>query len=93
MRVTQLLATQSVHLAHQLPTAHATQATATSDTPVVVCGCALPPRPGQDFSGAKWSRSAGAWKPVTLRLAAFGMEALEPGGGGAGDRGHERGLG
>jgi hypothetical protein len=54
----------------------------TESTQPLTCSCAgvfVPScRPSQDFTAHKWSRSSGVWKPVVLRVTAFGLEALSP---------------
>jgi hypothetical protein len=35
-------------------------------------------RQPHDFPAHKWSRSSSTWKPVVLRVTAFGLEALQP---------------
>eukprot|EP00878_Enallax_costatus_P017100 GHUV01017955.1.p1 GENE.GHUV01017955.1~~GHUV01017955.1.p1 ORF type:complete len:255 (+),score=79.87 GHUV01017955.1:378-1142(+) len=37
----------------------------------------------QDFPAVKWSRGSNGWKPVTLRVTAFGLESLESKSGAA----------
>jgi len=52
---------------------------ATSTLNSIVCVvCLLACRPSQDLPAHKWSRGSSAWKPVTLRVTAYGLEALQP---------------